>query len=177
LCGGRTICSKSLDCASRAVSAGVGNAHDCDQDNGVEDRRQDLDTSKLDGNDERRGTRSTTLSGVQRAVRRYVQSDEEQVHDVEDEDTEDDLFRGLRDLLDGVLRLCCGETDQFGTGVSERGVDEDAAEAVEAVQEGGVRCVPVSSCQLSSSICFWTSLTSILRQCSLCRRWEHLRSW
>jgi hypothetical protein len=152
-CGGLTICSKSLDCASRAVSAGVGNAHDCDQDDGVEDRRQDLDTCKLDGNDERRSTRSATLSGVQRAVRRHVQSNEEQVDNVKDGDTPDDLFRGLRDLLDGVLRLRCGETDQFGTSVSEGGVDKDAAEAVEAVQEGGVRCVPVSNCQQSHLIC------------------------
>jgi hypothetical protein len=148
-CGGHTICSKSLDCASRAVSAGVGNAHDRNQDNGVEDRRQDLNTGKLDGDDERRSTRSATSSVVQRAVRRHVQSDEEQVDDVEDEDTVDHLFRGLRDLLDRVLRLCCGKTDQFGTGVGEGGVDEDAAEAVEAIQEGGVRCVPVPSCQLS----------------------------
>lgn len=143
LCSAHTVCGKSLNCASRAVSAGVGDTHDGNQNDGVEDRRQNLDTGKFDGNDERRGARRATLSGVKRAVGRHVQSNEEQVDNVEDEDTPDDLLRGPWDLLYGVLRLGGSKTDKLGTGVSESGGDEHAAEAVEAIEEGGVGCVPV----------------------------------
>lgn len=48
-----TVSSKSLDRASRAICARVGDTHDGDQNNGVEDRRQNLDAGELDGNDER----------------------------------------------------------------------------------------------------------------------------
>lgn len=49
----RTIGSESLDGASGAVCARVGDTHNCNQDDSVEDGREDLDSGKLDGNDER----------------------------------------------------------------------------------------------------------------------------
>lgn len=48
-----TIGGKSLDCACRTVCARVGNAHDGDEDDGVHNRRQNLDTRELDGDNER----------------------------------------------------------------------------------------------------------------------------
>ena len=49
----RTICSQGLDRSGRAESAGVGNAHDRDQDDGVENRWEGLDASKVNCNDKR----------------------------------------------------------------------------------------------------------------------------
>lgn len=76
------------------------------------------------------------LTGVQWAVGRDDQADEEEVDNVEDEDTPDDLFAGARDLLCGVLGLSRGESDELCAGVGEGSSNEDAAEAVETVEEG-----------------------------------------
>jgi hypothetical protein len=145
-----TVGGQSLDSTSRSERAGVGNTHDCDQDHSVEDRWQNLDTGKLNGDDERRVSRGRTIAAVQLAVRRHNQSDEEEVDDVEDEDTQGDLFRGPRDLLLGVLGLSGGQTDQLGSSVGESSGDEHSTEAVEAVEEGGVGVFPIAVCQSCS---------------------------
>ena len=87
-----------------------------------------------------------TLARVQRAVRGDDQADKEQVDNVEDEDTPDDLLGGPGDLLGGVLGLSGSKTDELGTGVGKGGSDEDTAEAVEAVEEGAVGCAPSPQC-------------------------------
>jgi hypothetical protein len=114
---------------------------------------------------------------VRIAVRGHDQSDEEQVDDVEDEDTQGNLLRGSWDLLLGVLGLSGSQADQLGSSVGEGGGDEDSTEAMEAVEEGGVGVAPVAGCQSHSnpSLVFaW--LTSIACQCSLCHLWERLHS-
>lgn len=93
-----------------------------------------------------------TLARVQRAVRRDDQADKEQVDNVEDEDTPDDLLGSPGDLLGGVLGFSSSKTDELGTGVGEGGSDEDTAEAVEAVEEGGPGCVPVSCANVATVI-------------------------
>ena len=72
---------------------------------------------------------------VRIAVRGHDQSDEEQVDDVEDEDTQGNLLRGSWDLLLGVLGLSGSQADQLGSSVGEGGGDEDSTEAMEAVEE------------------------------------------
>ena len=84
---------------------------------------------------------------VRIAVRGHDQSDEEQVDDVEDEDTQGNLLRGSWDLLLGVLGLSGSQADQLGSSVGEGGGDEDSTEAMEAIEEGGPGCVPVVCCQ------------------------------
>lgn len=84
---------------------------------------------------------------VQGAVGWHDQTDEEEVDNVEDEDTPDDLLRGPWDLLDWVLGLGCGKTDELSAGVGERSSDENTTEAVEAIEEGRVGSVPIPSCQ------------------------------
>jgi len=93
-----------------------------------------------------------TLAGVQRAVRRDDQTNQEQVDNVEDEDTPDDLLGGPGDLLGGVGSFGGSKTDELGTGVGEGGGDEDTAEAVEAVKEGGPGCVPVSCANVATVV-------------------------
>ena len=114
---------------------------------------------------------------VRIAVRGHDQSDEEQVDDVEDEDTQGNLLRGSWDLLLGVIGLGGSQADELSSSVGEGGGDEDSTEAMEAVEEGGVWVAPVAGCQFRSnpSLVFaW--LTSIACQCSLCHLWERLHS-
>ena len=90
--GLQTISSNSLDCACGAKGAGIGNAHNGNQDDSVENGRQILDAGKLDRNDKRRMAGLGTRAAVQRTVCRDDQTNEEEVHDVEDADAPYDLF-------------------------------------------------------------------------------------
>ena len=101
-----TIGSQCLESTCGAERAGVGHAHDGDQDHGVEDGGKDLDACQLDSNNEWRATRFRAGAAVQWAVGRHNQADEEEVDDVEDADTPDDLFGGFGDLLLGICGLC-----------------------------------------------------------------------
>lgn len=69
---------------------------------------------------------------------------EEETEDVEDGDAPENLLDCTRKSLDGVLSLCSGETDKFGSGEGERGSDEDCTEAFEAVLESSW-VVPIPS--------------------------------
>lgn len=145
----RTICSESLKGSSRAKGARVSNTHNGDQDNGVKNRRQDLDASKLNCNDKRRPLRRGSRTAVQGTVCRYDESNKKKVDDVEDTDSPCDLIRGLRDLLPWIGCFRSSQSGQLGASVGERRSDEDAAEAVEAIEECAVRIVPVSKSMLA----------------------------
>ena len=148
----KTICRQSLECSSRTKSTKIGDTHDGNEDNGVEYGWEYLDASKLDSNDEGRVTRCRTFSTVQRAVRRHDQADEQKVDSVEDEDTVDDLLRGFWDLFLWVDCFGRGQSGQLGASVGEGGGDEDAAKAVESVEEGGIRGVPISTLSVSGRL-------------------------
>lgn len=140
----RTICSKSLNCSCRAKSARVGDAHDSNQDDGVEDGRERLDASKLNCNDERGVARRGTFGSIQFAVLWDDQANEEKVDDVEDGDTPDDLLRGPGDLLSRIDGFRSSQSGQLSASIGEGRSHEDTAEAVKAVEECLVRCMPVS---------------------------------
>lgn len=78
-----TICAQSLHGTGRAESAGVGDTHDRNQNNSVENRRESLDVGELDGDDERGVTRCASLRFVQITVGWHNQPNEEEVDDVE----------------------------------------------------------------------------------------------
>lgn len=145
----RTVCSESLKRASRAKGARVSNTHNGDQDNGVKNRRQDFDASKLNCNDKRRPTRHGSRTAVQGTVCRHDESNKKKVDDVEDTDSPCDLVRGLRNLLPWIGSFRSSQSCQLGASVGERCSDEDAAEAVEAIEECAVRLVPVSKFMLA----------------------------
>lgn len=84
-------------------------------------------------------TRFGTLATIQGTVLRYDQTNEEKVDNVEDGDTPYDLLRGLRNLLLRVGRFRGSQSGQLSASIGEGRRDEDAAEAVEAVEECGVR--------------------------------------
>ena len=84
-----------------------------------------------------------TLAAEKGAVCRHDQADKKKVHDVEDADAPGDLLRSPRDLLLRVGRFRSSQSGQLGAGVCKRRGDEDAAEAMEAIEECAVRVVPV----------------------------------
>ena len=92
-------------------------------------------------------TRFGTFAAVQVTVGWYDQTDEEQVDNVEDGDTPDDLLRGPRNLLSWVGCFRGRQSGQLGASVGEGRSDEDAAEAMEAIEECRVRWMPVSNRQ------------------------------
>jgi hypothetical protein len=138
-----TELSKSLECSGGAERARVGNAQHGNQDHGIEDGWKNLDTSKFDGNDERRVTRLTASIGVKWAVGWDNETNEEEIDNVEDADTPDDLVGGLGDFLAWVTGLGSSETSEFGSGEGKRGCDEDGTESVEAIEESRVWSFPV----------------------------------
>lgn len=84
-----------------------------------------------------------TLAAIQGTVCRYDETNKEKVEDVEDADTPRDLVRSPRDLLLWINRFRSSQPSELGAGVGERRSDEDAAETLKAIEECGIRVVPV----------------------------------
>lgn len=84
-------------------------------------------------------TRFGTFATVQGTVLRDDQTNEEKVDNVEDGDTPYDLFRGPRDLSSWVGRFRSSQSGQLSASIGESRGDEDAAEAVEAIEESAIR--------------------------------------
>lgn len=147
-----TVLSQSLEGTGGGKGAGVGNTHNGDQDDGVEDGWQDLDSGKLDGNDEWGVATGGSLTLVQRAVGWDNKADEEQVDDVEDADTPNHLLGSFGYLLARIFSLGSGETSQFSATEGEGCSDEDGAEAVETVEETRPRSMPVPGSNVASVI-------------------------
>jgi hypothetical protein len=163
---------KSLESSGRGKRAGVGNAHHGNQDHGVEDGGESLDTCQFDSNNEWGVTAGTTLASVKRAVGRDNETDEEEVDNVEDANTPDDLLGSLGDFLSWIGGLGSSKSSKFSSAKGKRGCNEDGTESVEAVEESTVWSVPrlnrfVSACLKNSAECshipvFSTDVTSVV---------------
>ncbi len=132
---GLTIGCQRLEGPRRTKGARVGDAHHGDQDHGVEDGWECFDAREFDRNDERRATTLSAGGVVQRAVGWNDEADEEEVDNVEDADTPDDLFGGLWDFLLGVCGLGSCQASKFGSAEGKRGRDKDGTESLEAIEE------------------------------------------
>lgn len=134
--GGHVALGHGLHAAGRAVGARVGDAKNGDGDDGVEDGGQDLDLGVLDGEDEGGGLGVGT-AGTHQAliVGADDQAKNEQVDDVKDGNSPEDLLAGSGNGLAGVDRLSSSETDELSATKGESGDDEDTAETVEAIPE------------------------------------------
>ena len=84
-------------------------------------------------------TRFGTCATIQGTILRYDQTNEEKVDNVEDGDTPYDLVRGPGNLLSWVGRFRGSQSGQLSASIREGRSDEDAAEAMEAIEERGVR--------------------------------------
>lgn len=134
--GSHTTLRHGLDGPGRAEGAGVGDRDDSQGDDDVEDGGENLDTGVLDGKHEWRCfgicARSTLQPGI---VRGKDEADNEEVDDVEEEDSPESLLRRPGDGLPGVVRLSGSETDELCSTEGKGCGDEDRAETTEAVPE------------------------------------------
>lgn len=154
--GGMATLSHSLHGSGRSECARVGDGKNGNGNDGVEDRRQNLDAGILDSQDERRGL-GVGATGVEetRVIAANDNSDDEQVDNVEESDTPEDLLASSRDGASGVGGLGSGKANHLSTTEGESGDDKDGAEALEAGESAGV--VPV----LDSEISLVTDTTAV----------------
>lgn len=140
--------SHSLHGSGGTESARVGDGQDGDGDDSIEDGGKDLDTSILDGQDEWRGlcvgTGSTEKTLI---IAAENDSDDEEVDNVEDCDTPEDLLGGGGNGLAGIRRLGSGETNHLSTTKSEGSDNEDGAETLEVGKS--TRVVPVFDAEVT----------------------------
>lgn len=147
--GSHTSLGHSLHCTRGAEGARVGDRDDREGDDGVEDGRKHFDASVLNRQNERAGLGVGTTGAQQSlVVRSDDQSKNEQIDDVEEEDSPKDLLGGAGNSLPRVGGLGSSKTDKLSTTEREGSRDEDGAKTVEAVSKGaGV--VPVLGAQVS----------------------------
>ena len=138
--GGILVASKAVQGAAGNVQIRVGGREDKDEDAGVDDVGEHLDTGQGGGDDKGRGVGTSLLrvgKGQLRLVVGHNHSDKEDAADVEDEDTEEGELDGLGDSASGVLCLARRHTNKLGTQVSKGGVDHDGPEGDELGQSLG----------------------------------------
>jgi len=140
--GGHVALSHSLNGSGRAEGAGVGDREDSNGDDSVHNAREDLDTSILDSKNEGRGlgvgtagTHETLVVGGE------DETDNEQVEDVEDGNSPEDLLASHGDRSAGVGRLSGSKTNHLSTTEGESSDDKDSTETLEAGES--TRVAPV----------------------------------
>jgi hypothetical protein len=84
-----------------------------------------------------------TFAFVQGTVGRYNQPNEEEVDDIEDSDTPNNLLRSSWNLLSRVGRLGGSQSSELSASVGERSCNEDSTETVKAVEECTPRRMPI----------------------------------
>lgn len=134
--GSHAALGHGLHGAGRSKGAGVCDTENGDGDDSVEDGGEDLDAGVLDGKHEGRGLGVGT-AGAQQAgvVRGEDEAEDEEVDDVEEGNSEEDLLASLGDGLAGVGGLGGGEANHLSTTEGEGGNNKDGAESSEAVAE------------------------------------------
>lgn len=147
--GSHASLGHGLHSTSGAECARVGDRDDGEGDDGVEDGGKHFNASILDSQDERTGLGvGTTRAQQSLVVRSDDESKNEQIDDVEEEDSPKHLLGGAGNSLPRVFGLGSSKTDKLSTTEREGSRDEDRAETVEAVSEGaGVG--PVLGAQVS----------------------------
>jgi hypothetical protein len=140
--GGHVALSHSLDGSGGTESAGVGDREDSNSDDSVHDAGEDLDTCILDSKNEGRGlgvgtagTHETLVVGGE------DETDDEQVKDVENGNSPEDLLASHGDGSTGVGRLGGSKTNHLSTTERESSDDKDSAETLEAGES--TRILPV----------------------------------
>lgn len=128
---------ESGKCSTGAVDSRVSDRQDSQHDHGIKDRRKPLDASVPDGDDERRSISTTSVILIEQI---FVSIGDKEANyserdNVKEGDAPEDLLDGSRQRFAWVGSLSGCETDQFGTRKSEGGIDESAAEALEAIVE------------------------------------------
>lgn len=144
-----TALGHGLHRAGGTEGATVGDGDDGNGDDGVENGRKNLDAGILDGKDEGGGL-GVGAGGTQEAgvVGRDNEAENEEVDNVEESNTPEDLLASHWDGLARVVGLSGSKTDELSTTKGESGDDEDTSETVEAVLER-TRVVPVLGAEVA----------------------------
>ena len=142
-----------LDGTGGRISGGVGHRDDGDGDDGVEDGRETLDAGHGDGKHEGR----SLGVGAGRAEKNVGaggddEAEDEKVDDIEEEDAPEHLSCRSGNVALGVRSLSSSETGHFGTSVGKRRRDEHRAETLEAIAEGRLGSLPVSSTDVATIV-------------------------
>jgi hypothetical protein len=105
--------AQSLESSGRRECTRIGDAHDGNQNHSVEDRGKRLDASELDGDNEGRATTGGLIQ--EWGVGGHNEPDEEEVDDVEDANTPNDLLGSFRNFLSWVLGFGGSKSGEFGS--------------------------------------------------------------
>lgn len=133
-----TLNSETVKSTGGNVEIGVGGGEDEDQDTGVEDGWESVDTGNLDGDDEWRSssgwTGRSSLVGLNKlwVVVWENHAQEEDQHNVKKQNTVEGKLDGAWDDLAWVLSLTDGDTDKLDTKVSEDSGGKSRPECEEA---------------------------------------------
>lgn len=132
------------------VQIRVGGTEGEEEDTGVQDGREVLDAGDLDGDNKRRGGRTSGCAVSEGELLGVVgdkHAEEEDGQAVEEQDPVEGELDGAGNGLARVLRLTDGHTNQLGTKVGEDGVDQGAPKTVEfasaAFSVGRLKCTRV----------------------------------
>ncbi|KAG7821287.1 hypothetical protein KL928_001371 [Ogataea angusta] len=124
------------DCSGARVDGRVSDREHGHHDDDVENGRQHVDASVLDGNDKRRG------GGVHRGRAEqsvvgvwHEQADDGERDHVEERDSPEHLFDGRGQRLSRVVGLCSSQSAKLGSGERERSGDENGTQTLETVCE------------------------------------------
>lgn len=143
------------------VEEGVGRGRGGSQDDGVDDGREDRDTSAVDGDNPRRVSGTNTTVEEVASVARDTDTNGQRTENVEEEDTPEDTTNGLGNVLPWVLGLTGSDSNHLDTTVGESGVDKSGEETKEAtgvasadVLLHGARVLPVTE---TETVVRWSS--------------------
>ena len=128
---------KTVESTRADVQVGVGSAQHEDKDGTVDNVAEDFDTNQSGGNNERGGGSSGLLAvgNEEGGIGSWDdETDDENTTDVEDKDTPEGPPDCDWDVPPGILGLADGDTDEFGSHISEEGVDESSPETKEGSQ-------------------------------------------
>lgn len=107
------------------------------QNTSIDDRRQTLDPSILDGDNPRRTVRVPTTRDQIRVGGANNQPNKEGTEDIEESDAISDAVSGSGDSVMRIHRLCSSDNDSLDTDITERRIDERSQEPKEMARRSG----------------------------------------
>lgn len=106
---------ETVQSSGRDVQEGVARRPGRDQDDGVDDRREDVDAGVGDGDDVRGRFGTGSPGGEARVVARASDADGQDTQDVKDDETVKVTSRGDGEVATGGLHLSTGDDQEFGS--------------------------------------------------------------
>lgn len=152
---------------------------------------EDFDTNQSGGNNERGGGSSGLLAvgNEEGGIGSWDdETDDENTTDVEDQDTPEGPPDCDWDVPPGILGLADGDTDEFGSHISEEGVDESSPETkkgsqtlpvgnliLEVFTHRAMGRIPVTETAVEEKSGFWGEVYKQIGILTFCHVWGCLR--